>query len=149
MGALPFHRLFPDLGLIVLLYAALEDGPDTGLRAGLWLGMLLDFMGLERFGTYTVLYACLGGVAGLLRGNVFTEAFISQSLIPAVAYLAVLGAQYTLIKQDEVGAQTFEFWQALKGSAFWTTVLTAPLVFSLSSRLLHKKRIPQRNVYIP
>lgn len=149
MSVLPYHRYFPDLALVLLVYAALEQGALGGIRCGLWLGLLLDLMGLERFGMYTAIYGALGGGIGLLRGNVFTDSFISQSLIPAAAYLAVFGMEFSLLPADEPGGRLAEFWQALGASALWTTVLAAPLVFALASRLLHKRRIVQRNVYIP
>ncbi len=131
--------LFPHLGILLVVYAAIQGGAMAGLRAGLWLGLLLDFLSLERFGTYTALYGLAGLGCGLLRGKVFIEAFVSQLLIPGSAYLAVLAGAAFLGRSDPEEPLWPIFGALVWNSAFVSTLIFSPWVFRwCASRLLKK-----------
>jgi len=141
--------LFPHVGLLVVVYAAVEDGALTGLRAGLWLGLLLDLMSLERFGTYFLLYGAAGFACGLLRGKVFVESFVSQWLIPAAAYAGVL-AVVAMLGRSEPEDPVWPLFEGLiRNSAIFTTVFVSPFVFRWCAAHLMKKRVVHAPGFLP
>jgi rod shape-determining protein MreD len=145
----PLPRYFPHLAILVLVYAALQEGGMQGFKFGLWTGLLLDLVSLEHLGTYTFLYGVVGGLCGALRGKVFAESFLSQCLIPTGAYLAVLTAVFLSTPfLDEPQNRLPLFWSMVKNSALLTTTLLAPLGFILCDRLLRKRRLEPRRLFI-
>ena len=144
----PAPDKFPHISLLVLLYVALQEGVGAGIRFGLWLGLLLDMLSPERFGTHTALYAATGALCGLLRGKVFAEAFISQWTVPAVAYLGILSALSYEFQSTEAMGDPTGFLHLLRSSPYFVTVLVAPLVFVFCEKRLHDKRITPHSGFL-
>ena len=136
----PMSFAFPHLGLVVLTFAALEDGAAAGFRFGLWLGFLIDVMSVERFGFSMALYGAVGAACGALRGKVFAESFISQWLIPSAAYLtAIFTASVFFPAYDDVGTLT-GFFDAIRGSSFAATAIASPVIYFCCEKTLRSKK---------
>lgn len=145
----PLPRFFPHLSVLVLVYAALQEGAWTGVKMGLWLGLLIDLVSLEPAGTYIFLYASAGGLCGTLRGKVFAEAIISQWIIPTVAYLGILACVFLSTPfLDEPQNRFPLFWHMLKNSALLTTTLVSPFIFLFCGKILLKKRVTRRHLFL-
>ena len=136
----PLSFDFPHLSLPVLAYAALQGGPGAGARCGLWLGFLLDMIAADRFGFYTALYGFVGLSCGWLRGKVFAEAFISQWLIPAAAYLLILFVTFSALPAREDLGGFAEFTGAVRGSPFFWTAAASPFIFLFCEKHLRSKK---------
>lgn len=145
----PLPRYFPHLSMLVLVYAALQEGVFSGIKFGLWLGLLIDMVSLEHLGMYTFLYAVVGALCGVLRGKVFAEAFISQWLIPSGAYLIVLSTIFLSTPfLDEPRNRLPLFWEMVKHSALLTTLLVSPFVFAFCGKILRIKRVTPRHMFL-
>ena len=136
--------LFPHLGLLILMYAAIEDGPAAGARVGLWLGFLLDLLGLERFGTFTLTYGLVGMLAGFLHGKVFVEAFVSQWFIPACAFAFILVIAAFVGRSDPEEPTLPLLIGLAQNSSFLTTIAVSPFVFRWCGTNLVKRRAAAR-----
>jgi len=135
--------------MLVLVYASLQEGVLSGIKFGLWLGFLIDVVSLEHLGMYTFLYALAGAFCGALRGKVFAEAFISQWLIPTGAYLMVLAVVFLSTPfLDEPINRLPLFWNMVKSSALLTTMLVSPFVFIFCGKILRRKRLATRHLFL-
>lgn len=141
--------LFPHIALLVVIFAAVEGGVSAGTRSGLWLGLMLDLLGLERFGTYTVLYGAAGLACGALRGKVFVESFVSQWLIPAAVYGAILGMAAVLGRSEPEEPLWPLYEGLLRHSSILTTVFVSPFVFRWCAVRLMKRRIVHSPGFLP
>jgi len=138
--AVIWPSFFPRLSLLVLVFTALEGGPGAGVRAGFLLGTLMGFFNLETFGACVMLYVTTGVLCGFLKGKVFTEAFISQWVIPALAYLFILFFLAVTDCVDLESANVFFPEYLLKQTSLIATLVASPPVFLLCRKLLSKRK---------
>jgi len=73
----------PDLLLVLIIFTALLEGPVTGLKLGLAIGLLQDLA----TGKFIGLYLLSGGITGYLVGLVETRIFKENYLVPMVVLL--------------------------------------------------------------
>ena len=146
----PLPRYFPHFSLLVLVYAALQEGAMTGVKYGLFLGFFMDILSLEYLGTYTFLYTAVGAFSGALRGKVFAEAFVSQWVIPTAAYFFILAGVFLSTPfLDEPTNRLPLFWNMIESSPLLTTTLVSPFVFMFCERFLRKPKPSPRSLYVP
>ncbi len=124
----------PHLSLIYLLWVSLVLGPPLGLKAGLFLGLLLDMAGTDPFGLNLVLYGMIGAGGGFLKDKIFPHSVFTGFLLVLAAYFFILSSSYFGARVTELEFEWQSFFRALLKSSLLATVMVAPLMFRLLPR---------------
>jgi rod shape-determining protein MreD len=125
-----FPEKAPSLVLIGVLYYALFEGAVSGMVAGCFGGLLLDFFTQGRPGFFSAALAASGGLCGFLSSKIFEDSWLSEAVLPLVSLYFIL-----FFQQVFMHARLEEPWfPAAFAHAFlpWplvTTAASAPWVF--------------------
>ena len=87
----------PNFMLLVVVVAALVDGPLRGTVVGFTLGLVFDLVSSGPVGPYALVFTLVGFVAGSLQKNMFAQSWVIpltvfglSTLLAEVAYGAIL-----------------------------------------------------------
>lgn len=127
----------PDLLLLVVLAAAAQDGPFTGIRVAFAAGLLADALTVQSpFGVSVAVYALGGYLVGVLRPYVYRESVVSAAALGgAFTFLGLViigGAQVLLVDVNLPWGYVFEV-ALIAGTV---NALAAPLFFPALPKML-------------
>lgn len=131
----------PDLLLLVVLAAAVNDGPFTGIRVAIAAGLLSDLLTvMSPFGVSVAVYALCGYGVGVLRPYVYKQSVVAFVVLGGAftfAATVVSGAALVLLADTALSWQ-YVFEVALIAAT--VNAFSAPLVFPMLPRLLGPDR---------
>lgn len=100
------HGAFPDIAMIVVVFAALRTDADHAALLGVAIGAVAGVFTVEPFGQQALLLGTTGYVAGRLRRTVFRDRPSVQVIFVALAVFAVrvldaAAAEFVLARSAE------------------------------------------------
>ncbi len=118
----------PDLLLVLLLLTTLEEGPKGGLSLGFVIGALQDVISFSFFGYHIVTRTLLGGMIGLMRGNIFKDQLPTFAVVVALVSIMVKAFHlaFLMFYQGEI----FSLWPfVLDAGKYvgWNVVCSVPM----------------------
>ena len=143
-----FPRWVPMMSLVVVVFAALTDGPRSGVKCGLLLGLLLDLMSVEKFGAFSVACAVTGGAVGLLKSQVFSESLLAQLVIPVGAYIAVFAGMAALSMENDAWSLWALLERAARQPSLLLTLGLSPFLFFFFRKILRRPLAPSRYLFL-
>ena len=89
----------PNIALLAVIFLAVSKGSRVGMWAGFLLGLSLDVLLSDMFGSRTTAFTIIGYSAGLLRGEWDDSSGLNQAvlvLLCSFAYLTLLIIEYAI-----------------------------------------------------
>jgi len=89
----------PNIVLLAVIFLAVSKGPRAGMWAGFLLGLSLDVLLSDMFGSRTTALTIIGYSAGLLRGEWDDSSGLNQAVLVflcSFAYLTLLIIEYAI-----------------------------------------------------
>lgn len=127
----------PDLLLIFVIFSALLDGPKTGIKAGLLIGLLQDLACGKFLGLYTLSKLGTGFVVGLIETRIFKENY----LVPVVVlFFGTVLHEFLYMFLAQLVGQSVEF-----AAGWWTLVLPLALYHAVLGPFLY---VPAYKAYV-
>ena len=116
-------EIFPDLFLVMVVYAGLMWGPEGGSLIGFFCGIAQDSFSFTYFGLHALAKVIVGFVTGKVRHSFFSNKVLVQSAIILVAKLAHDALFYGIYfaRTDE------SFWRQMVFVSVPSAIYTAAL----------------------
>lgn len=133
----------PDIALVVLSFAAHQQGVQRGQISGFATGVLEDVLSVAPLGFHALVRLAHAAIVGLAHGNLQSDALLTPMLLVTIAsivkYLVAFVAGLVLGLDTVVSAMSFRAAAVELG----LNVVAAPIVFGLL-RALVRPLVPRR-----
>lgn len=127
----------PDLLLVLIVFSALLDGPITGLKMGLAIGLLQDMVTGKYFGLYALSGMAIGYLVGLVETRIFKENY----LVPVVVlFIGTIFHEFLYLLLGNLAGQRVQ-WAA----GWWGVILPLALYHAAVGPFLY---VPAYKAYI-
>ena len=100
-----FFGIAPNIILLAVIYLAISKGPKSGMWAGFLLGLAIDVILSDMFGSRTIALTIIGYSAGFLSGRWDNSNWFNQTIIIflfSFVYLILLVLEYAIFSSSQV-----------------------------------------------
>jgi rod shape-determining protein MreD len=123
--------VIPDLGLIILVFAAIRRGSMTAQLSGFATGVIEDFLSLSPLGFHAFIRTVIGFLYGLTVGSIFVDPILMPVILTIVATLFKALISSLLVGLLAIPAAGFSVFTGPLWIEIGYNAVLAPFLFAL------------------
>ena len=132
---LSIGEVYPDLFLILVIFAALYKGPEAGCMAGFLCGLAQDSFGFAFFGLHALTKTVIGFSIGKVRHSFYSNNYLVQGVIIVAAKLLHDILYYGVYFSQGPGSYWRQILMLTPLSAIYTCLLGLGILFLINFRI--------------
>ncbi|MBN2288971.1 MAG: rod shape-determining protein MreD [Candidatus Glassbacteria bacterium] len=132
---LSFGETYPDLFLILVVFAGLYKGPEAGSAAGFFCGLAQDSFSYAFFGLHALTKTIIGFLIGKIRHSFYSNNFLVQGVIIIAAKMLHDIIYYAVFFSQVPGSYLHQILLRTPLSAVYTAVLGLGILFLINFRI--------------
>ncbi|MFC1614612.1 rod shape-determining protein MreD [Gemmatimonadota bacterium] len=132
---LSFGEIYPDLFLVLVVFAGLNKGPEAGSVAGFFCGLAQDSFSFAFFGLHALTKTVIGFAIGKIRHSFYSNNYLVQGAIILVAKMLHDIIYYTVYFPQGSNSYFRQIFLYSPLSAAYTCILGLGILFLINFRI--------------